>query len=240
MGERISGGQKEQDKDILSLLLRGGVRDQETLVNQMMTMLAAGHDTSGLSLAWACYVLARHQGVQARLRDEIRASSLPIWAGDDTESGDAQSVHSLEYLQAVANEILRLYPAVPVTRREALEDTTVQGYFIPEASHMVASGWITNRIETEWGPQAEEFRPDRWMEVEENDNTLTHAFSSFSHGPRACIGQGLARAEFLVFLAALTGNFKPELKNPEKEPEVLYGITMSPAGGIEIRLRAID
>ena len=73
----------------------------------------------------------------------------------------AQSVHSLEYLQAIANEILRLYPAVPVTRREALQDTIVQGYFIPEGSHMVASGWIASRIEIEWGSQAEEFNPDR-------------------------------------------------------------------------------
>ena len=82
-------GQKEQVKDILSLLIRGGVRDQETLVNQMMTMLAAGHDTSGLSLAWACYVLARYQDVQTRLRNEIVASSLPIQAGHGVESGES-------------------------------------------------------------------------------------------------------------------------------------------------------
>ncbi|CAK4034376.1 cytochrome P450 [Lecanosticta acicola] len=227
----------DDSRDILSLLIKGGVRDEDALVNQMMTILAAGHDTSSVSLAWACYVLGRHQDVQRRLREEVLASDLPIRPEDDAGKSDEPTGKGLEYLHAVANEILRLYPSVPVTRREALRDGSVQGYFIPEGSHMVSSGWVINRMPEEWGPDALEFKPERWMKSEDMDN---FAFASFSHGPRSCIGQGFARAEFLVFLAALVGNFQIDMRHPEKEVPALYGITMSPAGGVEVRLRAIE
>lgn len=238
--ERNSLAQGGSGKDILSLLIRGGVQDEDALVNQMMTMLAAGHDTSSLALAWACYTLGQHKDVQERLRTEILSSQLPFRSGEDVENGDAQALNKLEYLQAVANEILRLYPAVPVTRREALQDTTVLGYFLPKDSHMVSSGWVVNRMEEDWGPDAGEFRPERWIEASSKpDSTDSFAYASFSHGARSCIGQGFAKAEFLVFLAALVGNFHIELQDPRKTVEAAYGITMSPVGGIAVQLRAV-
>lgn len=236
--QRNSTSEEELKHDILSLLIREGIRDEDALVNQMMTMLAAGHDTSGLSLTWACYVLGRYPKVQTRLREEILASQLPVQPGRDDSTGDAQSIQGLSYLQAVVNEILRLYTPVPVTRREALQNTTVQGYSIPKDSHLVTSSWVVNRLDDQWAG-AEEFRPDRWLEAQ-GDDVDTFAFASFSHGPRSCIGQGFARAELLVFLAALVGNFQIDLDNPNEEPEALYGITMSPANGLKIHLRKVE
>ena len=235
--ERLSAKEATSGKDILSLLIRNDIRDEDALIDQMMTMLAAGHDTSSLSLAWACFVLAQHHTVQQRLREEVRASASPIGAGMSVEAGDYQSLQGLTYLQAVSNEILRLYPAVPMTRREALQDAIVQGHRIPKGTFVVSSGWVSNRMKDQWGPTAEAFDPDRWMQSGERD---AFAFMSFSHGPRACIGQSFARGEFLVFLAALVGNFKIQLADPDSKPEVLYGVTMSPAGGINLQLQPVD
>lgn len=103
---------------------------------------------------------------------------------------------------------------------------------------MESCGWAVNRIEEEWGSQAEEFDPDRWTNKSESDNSTHFAFACLSHGPRSCIGQGFARVEFLVFLAALLANFRIYLDNPDEDPVVLYGITMSPAGGINTCLVA--
>lgn len=231
------------NKDILSLLIQGGIDDEEALTNQMMTMLAAGHDTSSLSLAWGLYLLCKHPDFQTKLREELHEHLL------SKDTGDASGISpdlldELPYLAAVASEILRLMPSVHTTRREAVQDTTVEIYPIPQGSHMVISGWVCNRLEHEWGEDAEEFMPDRWLDTGRSagsgigvDNKF--AFHSFSHGARSCIGHGFARAEFLIFLAALISEFKVELEDSETEPTVLYGITMSPAGGMRMKFESV-
>ena len=187
--------------------------------------------------------MCKHPDVQKRLRTEILASDLPITENEGNNG--AEALDSLPYLRAVTQEILRLMPAVPITRREALRDTTVQGYVVPKDGHIVSSGWVVNRLDTQWGPDAEAFAPHRWLGQDKNNEGSSrgagnaYAFASFSHGPRSCIGQGFARGEFQVFLAALLGSFEMQLANPEKEPEALFGVTMSPAGGIEVSLRAL-
>lgn len=233
---------KEEGKDILSLLMKGGIEDETALVEQMMTILAAGHDTSSLSLAWGLYLLCRHPDVQTKLRDEIRENLHP--GNEGVEKGvSPDQIEGLPYLNAVASEILRLFPSVHTMRREALQDTTIEGYDIPKGSHMVISGWVCNRLKSEWGFDAENFSPDRWLHADSDEKTGVNnkfAFHSFSHGARSCIGQGFARGEFLVFLAALVGCFRFELENADLEPVTLFGITMSPAGGIRMKLSRVE
>jgi cytochrome P450 len=234
---------KDTYKDILSLLIQGGIEDEEALINQMMTILAAGHDTSSLSLAWGLYLLCKYPDVQTKLREELR-SQLPLGSYGSTDEIIPEMLEDLPYLSAVANEILRLMPSVHTTRREALNDTTVEGYFIPRDGHMVISGWVCNRLELEWGTDAEQFVPDRWLNTGKDEDSSTSvnnkfAFNSFSHGARSCIGQGFARGEFLVFLATLVGCFEMELEDPSKEPVALFGITMSPAEEIRIKFTQV-
>ncbi|KAF2087019.1 cytochrome P450 [Saccharata proteae CBS 121410] len=237
--KKLKPEELEKSKDILSVAMKSGAFDDMALVDQTMSILSAGHDTSSLSLTWGTFALCKHPDVQAKLRHEIR-SMLPSPSAENEDAVDPALLESLPYLKAVTNEILRLYTPVPSVRREALQDTTICGHSVPAGTSVMFSPWVTNKLELHWGKNAEDFVPERWMEgdlANTGGAADAFAFSTFSQGPRNCIGQGFARAEFMALLAALVGRFEIQLEDPGYEPEPLFAITVRPAEGMRVKLR---
>ncbi|KAI5362760.1 putative cytochrome P450 [Septoria linicola] len=152
---------EKQQKDILTQAMSSGSFDDAALVGQMLNVLAAGHETSSLSVTWACWLLAKHPAEQDRLRAEVR-SSLPSPTASDKDvpsaSEDvpvtAESLEGVRYLQAVMKEALRLVPPAPVTRREAKRDTTILGATIPNGTAIIALHKHFNTLPSIWGPDA--------------------------------------------------------------------------------------
>ncbi len=101
------------DVDILSVALESGGFSDENLVDQLMTFLAAGHETTASAMTWAAYLLAKHPEVQTRLRAEVREHLPPM--SDDESTVSSSDIDRLPYLNAVCNEILRYYGPVPLT-----------------------------------------------------------------------------------------------------------------------------
>lgn len=234
--------QKEQrvDVDILSVALESGGFSEEDLVNQMMTFLAAGHETTASALTWAFYLLCLHPAVQTRLREEIRANLPPL---DDSETVTAASLDNCHYLHSVCNEVLRLYSPVPITLREAGRDTSILGQYVPKGTKIIMSPWAVNTATSLWGPDADEFNPDRWMgpgRANSGGAESNYAFLTFLHGPRSCIGQAFAKAEFACLVAAVVGRF--ELKNSEKDFKlnIKGGITAKPRDGLIVRIKPLE
>lgn len=257
--------EKKSGKDILSVAMATSVFEDEALVGQMTNILAAGHETTSTALVWTCYLLALHPKIQTRLREEVR-SRLPSPIFDDNNPGTdskidiAEAIESLPYLHAICRESLRVIPVAPLVRREASTDTTILGQAIPKGTSVIAMAWAVNRLESEWGVDALEFRPERWLSeastgeaANNGDATSTSApngtaklttmqnkatpynYLSFSTGPRSCIGEGFAKAEFAALLAAVVGRFRiePEVDTPEgrgRLPRIMWGITARPLG----------
>ena len=212
--EKIDQKEKRVDADILSVALESGGFTEEDLVNQMMTFLAAGHETTASALTWAFYLLCLHPEVQTRLREEVRATLPPI---DDTETDTASSLDQCHYLHAVCNEVLRVFSPVPITLREAGRDTSILGQYIPKGTKVLVSPWAVNTATSLWGPDADKFNPDRWMgpgKANSGGAESNYAFLTFLHGPRSCIGQAFAKAEFACLVAAVVGRF--EIKNADE------------------------
>ncbi|EFY88698.1 cytochrome P450 78A3 [Metarhizium acridum CQMa 102] len=236
------------DVDILSVALESGLFSDENLVDQLMTFLAAGHDTTASALTWATYALSCYPDVQTRLRDEVRERLPRLDADADITSAD---IDKMPYLNAVCNEVLRFFSPVPRTSREAVEDTTVQGYPIPKGSVILLSPWATNVDQNLWGGDALEFKPERWLAKDAVDTksassggaSCVYAFLTFLHGPRSCIGASFAKSEFACLLAAWVGRFEFALVNDEmREREKLvvrYGVTARPKGGLPVRARVV-
>lgn len=239
--ERLEQKEKRVDVDILSVALESGGFTEENLVNQMMTFLAAGHETTATAMTWAAHRLCLNPDVQTRLRQEIR-NNLP--SIDDAEASvTSQTLDRLSYLHAVCNEILRVNPPVPVTLREAGRDTTILGNFIPKGTRIMIAPTAINMSATLWGANPEKFDPDRWMgsgKTNTGGAESNYSFLTFLHGPRSCIGQSFAKAEFACLLAALVGRFEMELEDAEKEVETDSGITLKPKDGIPVRIRLIE
>ncbi|KAF7171586.1 hypothetical protein CNMCM5623_003955 [Aspergillus felis] len=189
---------------------------------KLMTFLGAGHETTAGALQWAIYALCKHPDVQARLRDEVRANLPPINV-ENPGPIDAAAIDSLQYLNAVCNEVIRFHPSVPNTVRVALKDTTLMGRPIPK--------------------DAEQFNPDRWMgpgKANTGGATSNYTFLSFLHGPRSCIGQGFAKAELACLLAAVVGSFEFELKYPDAPLEVREGATIAPKDGVLAKFTSLE
>ena len=121
--------------DILSVALESGGFTDENLIDQLMTFLAAGHETTASAMTWATYLLAKHPEVQARLRAEIRENLPSI--SDTATTVSSLDIDRLPYLSAFCSEVLRYLSPVPLTVRVAARDTSIQGQFIPQGTQIM-------------------------------------------------------------------------------------------------------
>ncbi|KAF3764976.1 cytochrome P450 [Cryphonectria parasitica EP155] len=249
--ERMAREKERADVDILSVALESGGFTDENLVDQLMTFLAAGHETTASSTTWAIYLLCRYPEVQARLRREVRERLPGVDGGDAAATISSLDVDRMPYLNAVCSEVLRYYAPVPMTFREAAVDTTIQGHPVPKGTRIVLSASAVNKELALWGPDARQFNPDRWLPKYDGDKgaaaggaTSNYAFMTFLHGPRSCIGSSFARAEFACLLAALVGKMEFELRYPEDgdedKLEIKSGVTSRPAKGMHVKVRVLD
>ena len=237
---RIQGS---TDKDILSVAMKSGQFTTENLVDQLMTFLAAGHETTASSLTWACYSLCQYPEIQARLREDIRTHLPSI--DDDSETITAALLSQCHYLHAVCHEVLRFWAVVPLTMREAAHNTTIQGQFVPKGTKIIICPNAVNTSVSMWGPDAEEFNPDRWMapgQANRGGAESAYANLTFLAGPRSCIGKQFALAEFASLLAALVGKFEFEFEDPEypAKMKIKGGITSRPKEGVSMRMRPVE
>ena len=158
--------------------------------DQLVALLAAGHDTSAASLAWGFERLARHPAVHARLRD-----------GDPA------------YLDAVVKEVLRVRPALTIAPRRLLEPVRIAGRTLPAGIHVAACLWLALRREDLW-PQAAAFRPERWLEGAQPDPM---SWIPFGGGARRCAGAPFAQMEMReVLRAAADLSIRPVRPEPER------------------------
>ncbi|KAI1636538.1 cytochrome P450 [Biscogniauxia mediterranea] len=234
--------------DILTVALESGGFSEDDLVDQLMTFLAAGHETTAAAMTWAIYMLSRNPEMQEKLRKEIRENLPSVDAEAEVTS---QDIDRMPYLNAVCSEVLRYFAPVPLTIRDAVRDTTVMGQRVPKGTRVILAIWATNFDKALWGADAHEFNPERWMPKAADDRraasggaTSNYAFMTFLHGPRSCIGSSFARSEFACLLAGWVGRFAFALQNPaqldEKNIEIKGGITARPAGGMHVYATVVD
>jgi cytochrome P450 len=232
----------ETGTDIVSVALESGAFTEEELVDQMMTFLAAGHETTSTALQWSVYALCKHPDVQTRLREEVRAHLPPI-SPENPEPLSATTLDSLPYLNAFCNEVFRFHPSVPGTVRDAAKDTTLLGCPIPKGTRILVSPEVINHSKELWGPDADQFNVERWLgpgRANTGGASSNYSFLTFLHGPRSCIGQGFAKAELACLVAAIVGRYQMELKDPDAKLEVRRSATVAPKDGVLARFTPLE
>ncbi|CAG7976212.1 unnamed protein product [Penicillium olsonii] len=239
---KVKTAQVDTSRNILSQLMAQEGVSEDLLVDQTLTFLTAGNETVAIALTWATYLLAKHPDIQTQLRHELRCN-LPSSAGPN---GDLSSIlESLPILNGVINETLRLYPSAPVAVRVSSRETSILGNYIPKGTRLFIAPWSINRSTDLWGPQAEMFLPERWIDPPGTPNVTggTETKSpllTFLHGPRNCIGQGFAKAELLTLVAVFVRSFQTSLVNPSDVKSPGGALSAKPAGGMKLRLEVLD
>ncbi|KAF2672057.1 cytochrome P450 [Microthyrium microscopicum] len=243
--------------DILSVAMKSGGFTNDELVNQMMTFLAAGHETTAVALTWLVYHLGKNLDIQRKLCRELqtviprngksftkveRLSRLVernVALPDYNKEFDPLELDRLPYLNAVVNEILRFEPAVPKIIRVAQNDVEICGTMIPKGTTVMMSVNGMNTNKDLWGDDSMEFKPERWLnEHGEASNSggavSNYANMTFIHGPRGCIGKDFARSEILCVVAAWYRRYTIALVNADDEPKRTGYLSTRPADGLEV------
>jgi cytochrome P450 len=220
IGEVIADHRKRDDledrDDVLSMLLLarhedGSPMDDVELRDELVTLLVAGHETTATALAWALERLVRHPRALQRLTDEVRGGE-----------GD-------EYVDGVIRETLRLRPVIPFVGRKLSEPQTIGGWDIPAGARVAPSIHLVHRREDIY-PEANAFRPERWLGTRPNPYT----FLPFGGGVRRCLGASFAETEMRAVLAEIVRSVSLKPARAESEKVGRRVITLVPGRGAEI------
>ncbi|KAK5043608.1 hypothetical protein LTR84_011368 [Exophiala bonariae] len=241
---RLNQNPDDKSVDTLSLLIKSNVFSDSQLVDQLLTVLAAGHETTSSAFTWMTYLLAIHPDIQARLRAEIY-DAIPRDIFDRPDSEMAAILESLPLLNGVCNETLRIYPTVPVVTRVSKNHNTILGQEIRPGTLVVMVPWAVNNDPGIWGPEASSFIPERWVDRTTGKPNHTggadtnYAVMTFLHGPRSCIGQNFAKAELRCLAAAFVGAFEFEMMDKSEEVVPAGIITTKPRDGLKLKLKSV-
>ena len=204
----------------------GAPMSEKQLIDNLVTFLAAGHETTAKALTWTLYLIARAPEWQHRMRREVREV-----AGDEPIT--AEHIEQLTMTRAVLEEAMRLYPPAPVMTRQATAAMTLGGETIPAGALIFIPIFAVHRHRRLW-TDPDRFDPDRFLPERKARYARTQ-FMPFGFGPRTCIGSSFAMLEGLAILATLVRRADFEWDG-DHAPEPLSRVTLRPKGGMPLHV----
>ena len=229
---RADGG---ADEDLLGRLLSArdpetdAPMDEEGLINNLSTLLLAGHETTAKALGWTLYLLARSPEWQDAVREEV---SQVVGCGGIS----ATHIDQLSITARVLKESMRLYPPAPVVARVNTEIIRAGDENLPIGSNLVFPVYAIHRHKKRWQDPAR-FDPDRFLP--EREAALPRGqYMPFGVGPRICIGQAFAMIEATTLLASFIRAARFEWDG-KHEPEPISRVTLRPTGGMPLKVTPI-
>ena len=234
---------REQPSNLIEAMIAARDREDSKLTDadvsgNVLTMLLAGEDTTATTLGWIIWFLYRHREVMDQARREVKEV-----LGDDACPTSHDQLRLLDFIEACANETMRLKPVAPILLVEAVRETVVGGLTVPTGSLLIC---LTRpgAIDERHFPDPQIFRPARWVVgtgAPEVAGSARRAAVPFGAGPRMCPGRYLAIAEIKMVIAMLLASFEVEsVTTPDgAEPRERLAFSMSPVG-MKMHLRRPD
>jgi cytochrome P450 len=218
--------------DLFSVLCRAETEDgarfsDDDVVNHMIFTLMAAHDTSTITVAMMGYYLARHPEWQQRLREESIALGKPEIGYEDLDA--------LPAMDLAFKETLRMNAPVATLARQAVEDTEIDGRYLPKGTKLMLGIFATQRMEP-WWSDPDTFDPDRFGEERREDAAHKYAWTPFGGGVHKCIGMHFGSMEVKAIMHQLL--LRNEWSIPAGyEPVLDLGTGPFPGDGLPIDLR---
>jgi cytochrome P450 len=220
----------EPGRDILGRLL--ATRDPETgqpmsdaqVADNLLTFIAAGHETTAKALTWTLYLLARAPRWQASVRAEVTSV-----CGSGRVA--ARDLDKLAVTTRVLKESMRLYPPAPVLTRSVGRDLDIGGHRLKRGALIIMPIYAIHRHRALW-EDPDRFDPDRFLPEAEASHLRTQ-FMPFGFGPRTCIGMAFAMLEATALLATLVRGARFDWDG-RHSPEPVTRVTLQPKGGMPL------
>jgi cytochrome P450 len=202
----------------------------EDVVNHMIFLMMAAHDTSTSTLTTMAYHLAANPYWQERCREEsARLGDGPL---------DIDALEKLETLDLVINESLRLVTPLPFNVRRTVRDTELLGYYLPAGTNINLWPALNHRLPELW-TDPEKFDPDRFAEPRAEHKRHRYAFAPFGGGAHKCIGMVFGQLEIKTIMHRLLRRYRLEPPHPDYRPRYDYAGMPVPIDGMPIVLRPL-
>lgn len=219
-------------------MLMEAFRDPAIVADSALNFLSAGKDTTAQSFTWTLYAIMRNPEVLEPLRDEI-AQQFPNDNGEtEIKIADLQP-GNVPFVMATYYEALRFHPPIPIEIQECQQDLSLpDGTFLPKGVVVVWCIWAINRSKEIYGSDADQFRPDRWIDKDGKFvNRSAFEFPVFNGGPRACLGKRMAELMAVYVLLRVLQRFRitecqpiSRLRSPQNS------LTLPMAGGLPCQI----
>ena len=229
IGDRRAG-KGSQHFDFLSMYLKatdkqGNKFSDSELLDELMTLIVAGFETSANTLNWVWYLIARHPDIEAKLIDEAQRL-MP-----NVSAVTAENLAGMQYTQQALEEALRLYPPVWLFTRRSHAEDELEDYDVPPGTDIYLSPYILHRTDHYW-PEPERFEPDRFAPSDKPKKD--RPYFPFSLGPRRCLGEYFSFLEMKVHLGLLLPRFRMQLVD-DAEPKLELAINLRSAEDIRMQ-----
>ncbi|MGD8854095.1 MAG: cytochrome P450 [Gammaproteobacteria bacterium] len=223
--------QRRYPPDLLSRCLQARHRDsgaamaERQLIDEVLTLIVAGHETTAASLSWLWHLLAAHPEVYARVSAEARALALdapPDW----------EQLDRLVWIPRVIKEALRLYPPGWLYTRRAIAADRLGECSVPAGADVFICSYLLHRHPGYW-TEPEAFRPERFA-ADQEARRHPCVYIPFSAGPRRCIGERFAMSEMMIHLAVTAARVSPRPVAP-RDVEVEAEVNLRPRQPVFLR-----
>ena len=228
------------DDTMIALYLQHGKEEgtqytKKYLRDMILNAVIAGRDTTGSTLTSAIAFLCDHPEWQKKLR----AEALEVFGGNVQEVLTFDDLEGKSPIaEAVFMESARLNPPVPGNEKEATEDTVLpSGIKLHKGEYCTFASYVTNRHPDYWGPDAEEFKPERWLgdKAKEYDDYM---YSTFQAGPRLCLGKNMAILEGKIALLTVMAQYEFTMEKGFAPVQGL-GLTWVFKNGLRVNVRRV-
>lgn len=219
--------------------------DPSLVADAALNFLSAGKDTTAQSMTWTMYAIMRNSHVLEPIRTELQAKFKHHTREKGTINLTAADLqpNNLPFLMATYYEALRLFPPVPFEIQECQQDVELPDHtFLPKDSIVIWCIWAMNRSKELYGPDADDFKPQRWLnEAGHFHPRSAFEFPVFNGGPRACLGKKMAELMAMYLLIHVLLNFdiseSSDSSDTSLQRTAQNSLTLPMAGGLPCRIR---
>lgn len=219
--------------DLLDMLINAKYEDSDEgmsnqqLIDESLILFVAGHETTAVAMTWMWYLLSQHPQAVQKLREEIQEIT-------DNGSIKFDDLQKLDFVTAVINETMRLYPPAWILDRIAIEDDEIMGIPIKKGTMVIPWIYGVHRSKDIWD-SPHEFKPERFLKANAS-KIPKYAFFPFGGGPRMCIGSSFAMMEMQMILCHFVQKFDFELIEQQKV-DIKPMVTLRARYGMKMKVR---
>ncbi|XP_059666679.1 alkane hydroxylase MAH1-like [Cornus florida] len=194
----------------------GSIDSEKFLRDTLLSLMVAGRGTLSAALTWLFWLLSLHPLAEVKIREEIM-SKLHLKEDEKLRLFSTEESRKLVYLHGALCEALRLFPPVSLEHKAPLvPDILPTGHHIDQNTKIILSFYSMGRMETIWGKDCLDFKPERWISEQGVKHEPSYKFPAFNAGPRSCVGKDMSFIQMKMISATIIYNY--DIKVAEGHP----------------------